>query len=85
MFRFTIRDVLWLTVVVGMGAAWWADHSTQRALLGRVVNKYSALSEASQFVVETLPDGTYRAWDGPKQKPDGTWEYPNKEMSGPYP
>jgi len=25
MFRFTIRDVLWLTVVVAMGAGWWAD------------------------------------------------------------
>ena len=23
MFRFTIRDVLWLTVVVAMGMAWW--------------------------------------------------------------
>jgi len=26
MFRFTIRDVLWLTVVVGVLAAWWLDH-----------------------------------------------------------
>lgn len=25
MFRFTIRDVLWLTVVVAMGAGWWLD------------------------------------------------------------
>jgi hypothetical protein len=25
MFRCTIRDVLWLTVVVAVGAAWWAD------------------------------------------------------------
>jgi hypothetical protein len=25
MFRFTIRDVLWLMVVVAMGAAWWLD------------------------------------------------------------
>src|SRR4051794_10516978 len=24
--RFTIRDVLLLTVVVGMGVAWWQDH-----------------------------------------------------------
>jgi hypothetical protein len=23
MIRFTIRDVLWLTVVVAMGCAWW--------------------------------------------------------------
>jgi len=26
MLRFTIRDVLWLTVVVGLGVGWWADH-----------------------------------------------------------
>lgn len=26
MFRFTIRDVLWLTVVVGMGCAWGAEY-----------------------------------------------------------
>jgi hypothetical protein len=25
MFRFTIRDVLWLMVVVAMGAGWWMD------------------------------------------------------------
>jgi len=28
-FRFTIRDLLWLTLVVGMGLAWWADHRQQ--------------------------------------------------------
>jgi hypothetical protein len=26
MFRFTIRDVLCLTVVVGLGAGWWSEH-----------------------------------------------------------
>jgi len=25
MFRFTIRDVLWLTVVVGLVCGWWID------------------------------------------------------------
>jgi hypothetical protein len=25
MFRFTIRDVLWLMVVVGLGVGWWLD------------------------------------------------------------
>src|SRR5262245_1335057 len=28
MFRFTIRDVLWLTVVVGLAVGWWL-HSQQ--------------------------------------------------------
>jgi len=26
MFRFTIRDVLWLTMVVALGVGWWLDH-----------------------------------------------------------
>ena len=26
MFRFTIRDVLWLTVVVALVVGWWIDH-----------------------------------------------------------
>ena len=26
MFRFTIRDVLWLTVVMALGVGWWVDH-----------------------------------------------------------
>ena len=32
MFRFTIRDVLWLTVVVATGPGWWADHNMLRSL-----------------------------------------------------
>ena len=27
MFRFTIRDVLWLTVVVALGVGWWSDRA----------------------------------------------------------
>jgi hypothetical protein len=27
MTRFTLRDVFWLTLVVGMGVAWWMDRS----------------------------------------------------------
>ncbi len=34
MFRFTIRDVLWLTVVAAVLAAWWLDHR-RAAVLNR--------------------------------------------------
>ena len=35
MFRFTIRDLLWLTAVVALtlGLGWWRDHHYQRQLL----------------------------------------------------
>lgn len=28
MFRFTIRDVLWLTVVTALACAWWIERAT---------------------------------------------------------
>ena len=30
MFRFTIRDVLWSMVVVGLAIGWWIDHAKAR-------------------------------------------------------
>jgi hypothetical protein len=33
MFRFTIRDVLWLTVVVAMACGWWIDRQSLSARL----------------------------------------------------
>jgi hypothetical protein len=38
MFRFTIRDVLWLTVVVAIGVGWRCDRNQQAALRDRLVN-----------------------------------------------
>jgi hypothetical protein len=32
MFRFTIRDVLWLTLVVAMGVGWWVERDKSAAL-----------------------------------------------------
>ena len=28
--RFTIRDLLWLTLVVAIGVGWWIDHKPPR-------------------------------------------------------
>jgi hypothetical protein len=36
MFRFTIRDVLWLMVVVAIGVAWWIDHKRQASEISRL-------------------------------------------------
>jgi hypothetical protein len=39
MFRFTIRDVLWLTVVVGLAVGWWIDRRNVETTLLREVNR----------------------------------------------
>jgi uncharacterized protein HemX len=44
-FRFSIRDLLWLTVVVGMGLGWWIDHHRQTTLT----------AEATAFAESLLP------------------------------
>ena len=36
-FRFTIRDLLWLTLVVALCAAWWLDHYRFRLFLETTV------------------------------------------------
>ena len=36
MFRFTIRDVLWLTALVAMGLAWWVGYRQQESALNEM-------------------------------------------------
>ena len=45
MFKFTIRDLLWLTVVVALGMAWWMDRSRANAKYQRVRGAYRELAE----------------------------------------
>lgn len=44
MFRFTIRDVLWLTVVVALAVGWFLSYSRQNARL-RSIEARATLSE----------------------------------------
>ena len=48
MFRFTIRELVLLTLVVAMGAAWWADRSTLAHRLKGTYwsSRYDALADA---------------------------------------
>lgn len=65
MFKFTIRDVLWLTVVTALGAAWWADNkriekavtkaeSEQRLLRADFEDRMTVLDEVEKG---TIPRG----------------------------
>ena len=55
MLRFTIRDLLWLTLVVGLIVAWWVD---RRELLGDYAERarradLRAVQEARQAEIAT--------------------------------
>ena len=52
MFRFTIRDVLWLTVVVALAVGWWLDSRRSKE---RDAVQESAL-EANERLKRSFPD-----------------------------
>ena len=58
--RFSIRDVLWLTVVVGLAVGWWLDRkSTQRLLIEKsatVAQLSRELEERDFFLELTVTD-----------------------------
>jgi hypothetical protein len=49
-FRFTIRDLLWLTLGVGLAVGWWIDHKHYSRRL-------------AELGVEVRPLGTYNVSD----------------------
>ena len=53
MFRFTIRDVLWLTVVVALGVGWYVDRERLRLWArGRWDRTLEATEEIAQLWAE---------------------------------
>jgi hypothetical protein len=43
MCRFTIRDLLWLMVVVALGVGWWQEHRTADARLREAVRSIASM------------------------------------------
>jgi hypothetical protein len=60
MFRFTIRDLLWLTVVVAVLAAWcgdrWASQRAMRAQNAKLSQSYERQSMLAEYAL-ALRDG----------------------------
>jgi len=60
MLRFTIRDVLWLMVVVGMGSGWFVEHFWQTTTVYLTVSPQSIkarLRVGDVLELEHLPNG----------------------------
>jgi hypothetical protein len=56
--RFTIRDVLWLTVVVGLAVAWWTERSnaiTARQELAKAHLYWDGEHEKYLELLRTMP------------------------------
>jgi hypothetical protein len=59
MFRFTIRDVLWLMMVVGLGIGWWRHHrSWQRWCGGELLKNGKAINEQFGQIIELTKQNT---------------------------
>jgi hypothetical protein len=54
MFRFTIRDVLWLTVVVGALLGWWNEHQKSIALTRERDDATAQWHDASKKWLEAI-------------------------------
>jgi hypothetical protein len=60
MFRFTIRDVLWLTAVIALAIGWLAEnrHMRRRAHIQAIqLELLKDTLEKNSFEVELKPDG----------------------------
>ena len=69
MFRFTIRDVLWLTVVVALGVAWYIQHRQS------MTDQQRALAELRQKAASELED-IRRELDHARQSERSAWMAP---------
>ncbi|HEY2411730.1 MAG TPA: hypothetical protein VGI40_05790 [Pirellulaceae bacterium] len=49
MFRFTIRDLLWLMVVVGLGVGWWTDHRKSMRQIERLIELHPLAHEGLYY------------------------------------
>jgi hypothetical protein len=52
--RFTIRDLLWATVVAAVGLAWWNDHRALRQQCEDTAEKLRIAAEAPRPYAWTL-------------------------------
>jgi len=59
MFRFTIRDVLWLMVVVGLALGWWLERARSQGQARRIASLEGEVQQVG-LVIKTLYDDLER-------------------------
>ena len=91
MFRFTIRDMLWLTVLLGLALIWWQEHQQrQTSLLSlnrlQVIADEPALGGMWEIVEETSGGKMHDLSGQPRgfMDFDGSYCREARSLDGPY-
>jgi hypothetical protein len=69
MFRFTIRDVLWLTVVVGLAVGWVVDHRFVNERYGQQLDIIKDELGPEYLSLEPDLQGVYHVLTAPAEGP----------------
>jgi hypothetical protein len=79
MFRFSIRDVLWLTLLAALGTAWWLQWRGQMLQRQRDAATISLLKEQatqrSKLLIVPLPPAAPRKLPAGLRPIPGEWDY----------
>jgi hypothetical protein len=82
MFHFSIRDVLWLTVLVGVLVAWWIQHRLDAQARTRDAQEIQALKQQVLIrAVRIAPVWVPENWDYqfPPQRPKRLDPWPRRD------
>ena len=63
LMRFSIRDLFWLTVVVGVALGWWVNHQSQVKFRQNIERGIQSLTQ------RMVQDGYKVGWDGQQNLP----------------
>jgi hypothetical protein len=82
MFRFTIRDMLWLTIAVGLGLIWWRENQDRQNSL-RLLKNIEAVADEPALggrwdIVERTSNGKKHDLGG---KPGGQMRFYTTDLS----
>ncbi len=83
MFRFSIRDLLWLTLVVALGLGWWLRERDLRAEVGRASSRADWWRMGAGALEQALRDDHWAVkWDLESSEVIVTWP-PGEDDLGP--
>lgn len=82
MFRFTIRDVIWLTIGVALAISWWIDRNRLTSRLDSLTLENEArTAERDEAIADARRVVQYRTWRWPLHFSKVTSETDNQLQS----